>query len=335
MDVTFVIPDEPEFTSRVALDPDRDWQIMRRKQRWVLQTFLRLSHAGYPVLASSRPPERGIAVFHARHGESIFSMLAGYRETILVAIRGDYRESLFADFEVVQNGRWADGNRNHFIPYWPQPGLIPRDPSRGDRVECVSFKGFDLNLHPYFRTGDWTDWVHSEGYTWSNDSLPHGPSERDGVRAAWHDYGQTDVIVALRPDPRRKHELRGYTAKPASKLTNAWHARTVAILGPEYAFRECRRSPLDFIEIDKPEDAKGALSELRRRPDLFRAMIENGVRRAEEFSQERIVSAWADLLFEHIPRQRARRGRGISKLPRTARALGRWCRRVAELRPPR
>jgi hypothetical protein len=262
-------------------------------------------------------------------------MLSRNGGPILIAIRGDYRESLLADYEIVQNGRWADGERRFFIPYWPQPGLIPRDPARGDRVVNVSYKGFDQNLHPYFESRDWTDWIRTEGFVWIRDSLPHGPSEQNGVNAAWHDYSQTDVILAVRPDPRRRQERNGFTAKPASKLCNAWHGRVAAVLGPEYAFRECRLSPLDYIEVEKPQDTKRALSDLRREPDRFRAMIDNGEQRADAFSHDRIVEAWAELLFDRIPHQRARRNGVGLNLPIGARVAGRWCRRVVALRPPR
>jgi hypothetical protein len=336
LDVTFVVPDEPDLESRVTLDPDRDWQIMRRKQRWVLQTYLRLARAGFPVRVSARPPKRGIVVFHARHANVIRPTLARNSEITLVAIRGDYRESLLADYEVVQNGRWADGKRRIFVPYWPQPGLIPRDPSRAQCVRNVSYKGFDNNLHPYFDTQDWKDWIRFEGFVWIRDSLSHAPSERDGVTVDWHDYSKTDVVLAFRPDPRRSQERRGFTSKPASKLCNAWHARTVAILGPEYAYRELRRTSQDFIEIDRPIDAKRALLELRRSPDLYSSMVENGEGRANEFGHERILNDWVELLFEHIPCAQPRRGNAITgRLPHSARIAGRWCRRVLARRPAR
>ena len=148
MQVTFFIPDEPDLPDLLTIDPDVDWQRMRRRQRWLLQTYLRLDRAGCPVAASDRVPDQGIVVFHSKHKRKLLRQLNGRSRPILVGIRGDLSEPLIADYEVLQNGHWADGHRRFFIPYWPQPGLIARDSSRESRVEGLSFKGFDHNPSP-------------------------------------------------------------------------------------------------------------------------------------------------------------------------------------------
>src|SRR5207237_2524477 len=33
-----------------------------------------------------------------------------------------------------------------FIPFWPQPGLLPRDPARGTKFENVAYFGWPQNL---------------------------------------------------------------------------------------------------------------------------------------------------------------------------------------------
>lgn len=132
--VTFLVPDDPELDERSRLDPDRDWQTMRRGQRWLLQTYLRLHRAGYPVDVSGEVPREGLLVFHSKHRRWLRRRLTDRRDLVLVGIRGDNSEALCADYEVVQNGRFADDKRRFFVAYWPQPGLLPRDPARGARV---------------------------------------------------------------------------------------------------------------------------------------------------------------------------------------------------------
>jgi hypothetical protein len=134
----------------------------------------------------------------------------------------------------------------------------------------------------------------------------------------------------VRP-PERK--LR--RSKPATKLVNAWQAGVPALLGPEQAFQELRRSELDYLEVASVAEAREAVLQLRRDPGLYRAMVENGLRRGEEFAPEALVPRWAGLLFETIPALAERRSRLVRRLPLPARAAGRWLARTVALRPAR
>ncbi|MEM6674116.1 MAG: phosphotransferase [Planctomycetota bacterium] len=334
--VTFYCPGEPNLEDRKRLDPDRDWKLMRRKQRWLLQTYLRLWHAGLPVEISGDLPDDGIVIFHSKHWRQLGADLEGQRNLTLVGVRGDKRESLLADFELVQNGRWADGRKRWHIPYWPQPGLLQRDPRRGTRLERVAFKGFHINLHPYFLRSDWEAWLDSQGMGWQLDSMEHALSEEFGVHVDWHDYRRVDAVVAFRPSGRSRHQRSGFTHKPATKLVNAWLAGVPAVLGPEYAFRELRRSELDYLEIQRPEDARGALLRLRQDPSLYEAMVENGRERAREFSNEVITAQWEEFLYRRLPAlMQATRFQRSRSLPLRSRVALRWTARAMTRRPER
>ena len=150
--------------------------------------------------------------------------------------------------------------------------------------------------------------------------MPHAPSDLDGVSVDWHDYRETDLVLAFRPPGGRRHERRGFTGKPASKLYNAWHARVPAILGPDYAYREQRRSPLDYLEIKSPQEAQSAITLLKSNPKFYEAMVDNGVQRANEFTQEKILAQWAEILYGSVP-QLSRTGtfRLFSSLPKPVR----------------
>jgi hypothetical protein len=268
---------------------------MVRGQRWVLQTFLRLRGAGLDVELVDEVPRSGVLVFHGGEKLILRKRLPRRAQLTLVGIRGDKRPITIADVEVVQNHRFAAGARRVFVPYWPQPGLITRDPRRGARVEGIAFKGFDENLHPDFRAPAWSTWLEAHGMHWLHHSTLYRGSSGAGT-VDWQDYRGVDAVVALRPEPESPQHR-----KPASKLCNAWLAGVPALLGPEHAYRELRRSELDYIEIRSSEDARRALERLRSDPGLYRAMVENGRQRGKAFTVERVVEAWRELLEVTVP----------------------------------
>lgn len=301
--ISFFVPETEDVEFLRGLDPDRDWQAMKRgSQRWIVQTWARLRAAGLDCDLASSAPRTGTIVFHNGHKRELRRQLAYGADVTLVGIRGDRREALLADFEVLQNGLFADDRQRFFVPYWPQPGLIARDPARADRITRAAFKGFDNNLHPSLRGGEWAEFLRAHGIEWAVDSMSHAHSEDIGVSVGWHDYREVDLVVALRPDAADRH-----SGKPATKLYNAWLAGAPAMLGPEYAYRELRRSELDYLEITGLQDAKAAVQRLLDQPTLYRAMIDNGRVRAREFTVEAITRRWITLLTETIPALAARR----------------------------
>jgi hypothetical protein len=131
----------------------------------------------------------------------------------------------------------------------------------------------------------------------------------------------------VRPPDKKLH-----ARKPATKLYNAWLAGVPAILGPEQAYRELRRSDLDYLEVKNVPEALAAVDRLIREPALYAAMVENGKRRAEEFTIDAIRKRWVDLLYRAIPAMSANprvsfwRGKPVGlkvAARRAARALGR------------
>ena len=304
MRVTFFVPDVPDIDKLLVLDPDRDWRVLGNGREWTLQTYLRLHRSGYPVEVSDTIPSDGLVVFHPLQKSILRDRLPCGNKAVLVSTRGDCRRPMIADFEILQNGRWADEMTRFFIPFWPQPAIIPRRRQRGSRVETLSFKGYDANVHPYYQSKDWQDWLKQNGIIWKHDSTPCNLTEKSEIQADWHDYSDVDVIVAFRPATDREKKLApDYTNKPANKLYNAWISGVPAVLGRECAYRQQRRSSLDYIGIEKPEDAKEAILKLRNNPELYQAMVKNGQERAKEFTAEQITNRWAEVLFDLIPRQ--------------------------------
>ncbi len=337
MRCTFFLAGE-DLESLSRIDPDRDWRELQTGERaWILQTWLRLRRAGHPVEISSDAPEDGLVVFHAKQAKDLLRQLrqrSRLGDAILVGVRADNREPLIADFEILQNGFFADPQsqgrtrRRFHMPHWPQSGLVPRDPARAERIERIAYKGFAANLHPDFRTPAWTGFLAQEGIEWVLDAVAFDGRNRRELD--WPDFRAVDLALAVRPAERKQRR-----SKPATKLFNAWLAGVPALLGPELAFQELRRSERDYLEVTSVAEAREAVLRLRRDPELYRAMVENGLRRGAECSHEALVPRWAGLLFETIPALAERRSRLVRQLPLPVRAAGRWLARTAALRPAR
>jgi hypothetical protein len=325
--VSFYLPGERDLGRLEQLDLERDWsEFVIGERAWVLQTYLRLRRAGRPVELVARPPRRGMVVFYARHGPLLVRHLWGSSGPALVGVRGDHREVFTADFEVVQNGVYVDRARRFYVPLWSQPGLTPRDPARGARIERVAFKGFRANLHPALLETEWRQALAGRGIEWIADTVEYRGQATAEQQLHWQDFRAVDLIVALRPE-----NGDGHTSKPATKLYNAWKAGVPAVLGPEPSFRELRQSELDFIEAATPAEALQAIDRLRADPALYLAMVSRGAERCGEFDDASILSRWSELLWGILPPLAERRS--WRRLPLWARALVHRMSRILARRP--
>jgi len=301
--VTFFYPFPDELASLTDIDLEDPlfWshEGKGRRRAWILQTYLRLRAAGHPVTISDTLPNEGIVVLLPESPllDAFQNQYARARHPlVIVTVRADItvHQSYLGEVDVVQNGRFASECRSvFFVPHWPQPGLLPRDPNRGTTIENIVFKGGFGSLRSDFRSDRWNEYLRR------NDLSFHiASAETEGATPSWHDYRTADVNLAVRPtygDGGLRCE------KPASKLVNAWHAGVPSLLGPEYAFRELRTSSLDFIEVESIDDVMTAIETLREYPTLYTRMVDHGRRRAEEFTPNRITEHWAQLLFDTVP----------------------------------
>jgi hypothetical protein len=141
------------------------------------------------------------------------------------------------------------------------------------------------------------------------DSVPFAERGTHGEALDWPDFRTVDAVLAVRPAacPRRD-------SKPATKLCNAWLAGVPALLSPEVAYRELRRSPLDYLEVAGPEEAKGAVDRLLAEPGLYQRMVANGRERAAEVTGGAVLRAGSSCWWRCCPRACGRR--------RPARATG-------------
>ncbi len=314
----FVQPAGITLERALTLDPDVDWADLRRaREVWIIQTWNRLRRAGYAPTMSDQAPSAGIVVYHKEDQRLLLSRLPTGAAPVLVGVRADFRSCDSADFEVLQNGYYADERRAYFVPHWPQPGLLARDPARGDRIERISYKGYVGNLGAEFRGPRWAEFLRAQDMVFEDDAILDDASDHP-ILTSFHDYREVDLVLAVRPGIT--------THKPASKLVNAWHAGVPALLSPDYPFEELRTGPLDYLAVRDVAEAQAAVLRLRREPGLYRAMIDNGRRRALEYTYESITRRWAELLYDIIPRAAARAPRGhYGALPRRLRT---WRRKL-------
>ena len=255
---------------------------------WVLQTMVIMAQRGLAVSIGRRAVPGAVNVVHPfdfglRH--------RGLRPYIL-SCRADAHRPLTANFWLEQSGARGRSHRHAWVPHWPQPGIVPRDPARGAAVETLVFKGDEINLDARFRSEAFVRALGGLGVALRLDTLRSASDAgTSGLVANWHDYGSADLVLAARNLTRADAE-----GKPGSKLVNAWIAGAPALLGPEPGFREIRQSELDYIEVRTPEDVLDAVRRLKAAPELYRRMVENGRDRARAFDTDATLARWLDIL---------------------------------------
>lgn len=286
--VNFVVPDDlvwPELRGHDFVevpDPKLSEYSVGSMNGWLLRTCYHLRSVGeWPTISATSVPETinffSPSEFGRRHRNPLH----------FVAIpRADKHRPMLADFFFEQNPAFAQNATRTFLPYWPQAGIIPRPKSRGARIETISFKGRIHNIDAAYRSEAFREALSRRGIALEIDGFNGLKGEH-----TWGDYQETDLVLAV-----RNMTLRDAAHKPASKLINAWFGAAPALLGPEPAFRAIRTSDLDYIEITSPEAALDAIDRLLAAPEQYLAMIQNGLRRSEEYSVARTTELWIDTL---------------------------------------
>lgn len=258
------------------------------KNNWLLRTCYHLRQAGILATICAEPDPEAINFY------SIFDY--GRREcrpdVFALVPRGDGHFPMLADFIVNQNGIRVRSSNEDWIPHWPQPGILKRNPSRAGDLRTVVFKGRMFNITGALQSNSFASKLNALGFEFHIDAF-----DPVSGKHAWNDYQNADVVLAVR-NLTQKDALK----KPPSKLVNAWFAEVPALLGPEPAFQELRKSDLDYIEVRSENDILAALRHLKENPSLYEDMVENGRQRREAFSEEALTQAWIDLLNGPIHR---------------------------------
>ena len=244
---------------------------------WIISTYLELyERAGslpFRLAISDRFPPGEPAVAH----RDDLRLNAAYWRSRVAGVRADRAPIYTTSCEILQSPHQASDGGAH-IPSWPQPGLKPRAPQR-QGLRVLGYFGRPVGLPAFYGDAGFRAELHRRGMALA---LNHHD---------WRDYSATDACIALR-DPRAVDVGR----KPPAKLVNAWLAGIPALLGPEPAYRALRRTELDYIEVASARDILAALDVLRRDAGRYRAMVENGRRRSQAFTRDKIAEAWIAFL---------------------------------------
>lgn len=274
-------PDLSRLTEAdIEAAPDR---FVGGRNAWIAQTFVRLRPAlearGWRVTTGPRFVPGTIGIVHRDDANRLDRAAAA---SFMVVVRADRAPVHACDIAVAQN---ALGLRDHerFVPLWPQPGLRPRHPGRGTRLECLAYQGRTASAPEWFTDGDF-----------------HRALRRRGVRfevrsRGWSDYTTVDAALAV-----REEAARVLATKPATKLYNGWLAGVPVLAAPEPAYRALRRGPLDLLEVAGPLDVLLAVDALQANPRLYRDMVRNGRVRGAAFGVEATRERWLDLLERDV-----------------------------------
>ncbi len=249
---------------------------------WSAQAYVDLKQQGLDVHLVAKPIPGKICVIPYYYLQPKDLLFRSY----VVACRYDTPFPAFGNQWIVINQAKIRDQFHHFLPHRPQPSLKPRNPERGTQIANLVFKGHDYNLYAPFRTSEFLQQLHDLNIRLMTDTEKSG-----SLFESWADYTDVDVVLAVRNNTKYDISL-----KPALKLINAWFAGCPALLGPEPAYQELRQSELDYIEVRTPEETVAALKYLQNHPEIYQAMIENGFRRAQEFTVGAILSQWRNLL---------------------------------------
>jgi hypothetical protein len=251
---------------------------------WILQTYLRIENAlrelGLRVTISD---SFSLGSINIAHRDSLNRWLGPYLKNYIVCVRADRPQSTVCNWEIAQNGLTGTAHGKSFVPSWPQPGLLKRKRERGHTMSRAAYFG---------RLGTTSPWLTSPAFT---DSLNRMGIQLRLEQAEWHDYREVDLVIA-----HRQEAPCMLLHKPASKLINAWLAGVPALLSDEPAFRELRRTELDYFIVNSEQDAIRAVTALRSQPRLYDAMVTNGLKRAEEFNTDATRRTWVRTLQDDI-----------------------------------
>lgn len=253
---------------------------------WIIQTYIQLKKRGLDVrLVRDFVPGK-ICIITTDH----LSIKTYGFGSFVIACQQDRGRPEICEHRIVQNKlNIVDTHTDHYIPHWPQPNIVPRHESRGDRITTLSYKGVFINLAPAFRSPEFIQALDKLQIKFDadiNDNL-RGKQAWD----RWRDYADADGVLAVRAADQYVLSI-----KPPTKLINAWLAGSIPILGVEPAYRQLRQSELDYFEVESPQDTIAVLEKLRNEPGLFRAVLANGQKRSKEYGAGSTAKAWRDLL---------------------------------------
>lgn len=245
---------------------------------WVAQSWLVLREFREGLTIGTTPVPGQINFGHVMFWRGRQSRGGEFR----VSVRADYPRMFDVDFEVLQNPAAQLSDQQAYLPYWPVPGLKPRDSSR-TQLRTVAYAGRmgPLNL--------------AEGLKDASMLLPDGIEMRIIPPHKWHDLSEVDALVAIRSFDKKLH-----VTKPPSKLFSAWLGNVPLIAGFDSAFSEIGVPGQDYLRISTAQELYTVLEQLRDDRNFYDYIVRNGINRAVSVSHEEIANLWLDTLDTQV-----------------------------------
>lgn len=291
--IYFYIPDR-YFPRELPASAEENWPGFGLGiYAWTLQTYLRLQDEGFPCQLVRQLPGSGIVLIHQNALRAHKTPIKPGQNLLLICIKAEGRRHPYAQLHVVQNPVEAQMRNSHyFLPHWPQPGLIPRDPQRSDRFENIAFFGHVDQLAPELQAPSFARTLESMGLRWHPLTNCNAWNDYSQVDNRWNDYSQVDAILAVRSfDPRRT-----YLNKPATKLYNAWLAGVPAVLGAESAYQTAGNKGKNYWEVNSLPELISALERLKHDLNFRQALVQNGKIAARAIAPTCILARWRNFL---------------------------------------
>ena len=254
-------------------------------QAWIYRTWLALNQTGFPAQLTSKIPSDGVLVTLSGCVSKTFRIPGS---VFLADIVADHVPSASAHLHIVQNSAQVRRLWNSiFMPHWPQPNLLSRDPARGARFENVHFFGDTSNLAPELREAGWRKRLLRE---LGVEFVICGADR-------WHDYSETDCVAAV-----RGFGSSAYLHKPATKLYNAWLAGVPFIGGTDSAYAADGEAGRNFLRAATPEELFAHIRRLKEEPALRDRLVSAGRAAGKDFTSEAILGRWTALLGDTVQR---------------------------------
>ncbi len=258
-------------------------------QCWIYQTWLALEKSGCRVQLVHALPEEGVLVTlsgcvgaNFRPGPRLF----------FADIVADFVPHPAAHLHILQNAVHAQRLPfSVFMPLWPHPNLLPRDPARGTLFENLGFFGDVSNLAPELRDAGWQQSLREQ----TGLTLQIVGADR------WHDYRETDCVLAV-----RGFDGSAYLHKPSTKLYNAWLANVPFVGGGDSAYRGDAEPGREYLAANSLPELEAHLKRLATNAAFRKELVQAGMRKSKQFDRPAILERWRVLVENTLPEAAAR-----------------------------
>jgi hypothetical protein len=194
--IYFYLP-QPYFPQHLPENAEENWPGFGLGiHAWILQTYLRLRGEGFACHLTRSLPSEGIVLLHRNVLRLHRTPVRPGSKLLLVCVKAEERRYPYAQLHLVQNPAEANPSLGcHYLPHWPQPGLVPRSQQRGDRFETIAYFGHVANLAPELQSPSWKRQLAALGLCWQPVINRNRWDNFQEIDSRWNDYSQKRVIL--------------------------------------------------------------------------------------------------------------------------------------------